>query len=388
MSFEWFKGKEQAIAPGKPGLCVILVDTSGSMADHIAALDRALQTAITTFQNAKVFKFAHDVEEMTQYRNPNVIGGTKLHLALERAAQMMPSRTVVVSDGIPDDAVAAMHIAGRMTGAIDTLWTTKGWMSGERDARQFMETLARHNKGVMRKVDLHNEHAIYRSLEQSIMATPKVYNDFGIRDGHMSRDRNFRGGNINIQGPGRKSIKLEEHIDVYHERIFHHHRLEDRQDGDASPHDTNLTFESSQVNYQEGVHEEIVFAPKQGFVSWLIKGSQKQTALPQTREVNRGALQAVPMRQALPPPQRSAPALQPPARTLDEAIDCGRLDCQAGAQLQHNPYRPDDGRHRAWAEGWNREAQGRGGSRGQPLMIESKPAVPASGWFSTKKQRV
>jgi hypothetical protein len=229
---------------------------------------------------------------------------------------------------------------------------------------------------------------------------PEPYNDFGIREVPDVSRQNRPGGNVFIQGPGPQRHVVYEDIYVQHQRRFIHERGQDEHIESAPPQDVHIGIEGSKVHYQEGEAVEYHHAPKQGLLSWIIKGSprpqpQAIAAPRQQQESYRGALQSAPVQHApaLPPPQRQrAPALQPPARSLDEAIDFGRLDCQAGAQPHHNPYGTGDGRHGAWAEGWRREAQGRplglAPPQRQPVMIEHQPAAPATGWFSSKKQRV
>lgn len=211
---------------------------------------------------------------------------------------------------------------------------------------------------------------------------PEPYNDFGIREAPDMSRRNFPGGNVFIQGPGPQTHYVYEDHKIVHQRRFYHEHGEDQHVNETPPEDVHLNFEPSRVHYQEGPAVEHHHQPKQGLLSWIVKGSPKPQAIPQQQESYRGNLQAIPAQHApaLPPPQRAAPALQPPARSLDEAVDFGRLDCQAGAQLQHNPYRPDDGRHRAWAEGWRRAAQCR------PLAIPDSRGVPMPTFINNREK--
>jgi hypothetical protein len=211
---------------------------------------------------------------------------------------------------------------------------------------------------------------------------PEAYNDFGLREGPMDNRRRFGGGTININGPAPQYHTVYEDHYIRRQRRFLYEDGGEEHHGEITPQDTTLDFGTSQVNFQEGqAIEHHHAAKKQGFWGWLAKGTQKQQALPPPqREVNRGSLQAITVghQPALPTPSRPGlPApRRPEAKTLEEAIDHGRLDAHAGAHPQHNPYPPSDGRHQAWARGWQMAA-GRALPSHQeiPMLVSNRQKV-------------
>lgn len=186
---------------------------------------------------------------------------------------------------------------------------------------------------------------------------PEAYNDFGIREGHMSR-HNVRGGPINIFGPPRQQHVVEEHIDIYHQRVFNHHWGPDQHIDHDAPPPTDIHVDPSQVTYHasERVIQQ-VHKPKSFFAFLFSPSSPRQTqqqALPAPQPQYRGELRAEPAparhQAALPPPQ--VVPQSPPQHLLPP------------------PVQPVIGRPQS-----------------APVLIEHKPqSQPASGWFGNKQK--
>lgn len=129
---------------------VILADVSGSMADpiedgrqKIAVLQEALDAVRPDWPQARLVAFSA-VAKPCSGQLPKPGGGTALHLALDAAARLSPVRTLVISDGQPDDEAAAFAAATRLGGLIDTLYVGP---DSDRAAIRFMATLARRSGG-------------------------------------------------------------------------------------------------------------------------------------------------------------------------------------------------------------------------------------------------
>lgn len=134
-------------APGVAGR-VVLADVSTSMAEmvgarpKIAVLREALAAAA---EGARIVAFSSAPLEVSLAAHlPDPMGSTALHLALELAATFRPARTLVISDGHPDDERKALEMADRIQGVIDVLY-----VGPEDDTRaiQFMNRLARAGAG-------------------------------------------------------------------------------------------------------------------------------------------------------------------------------------------------------------------------------------------------
>lgn len=398
----WLEPTKKTIRPGVPGVVVILTDATGSISPvNKKRISSEVSQIISRNPRALVLAFGKNVVDITSdpsrltgplwechegsdwggdnnaWRRSKGGEGTYLGKALEMAARLNPSSTKVLSDGGTADKALMFSVADRMTGTIDAFFceprreefdlehhfisADELWSFYSRGAdMKAMQELARRGGGTF---------DVYPSKRG-------IYSDYGIREGHMDR-RRFGGGNVNIQGPGRRSVKLEEHIDIYHERVIHHHRMEDRHEGDATPHDTNLDFAPAQVNYQERKSEEIVFAPKRGalpaFLGWLAHGSKGQQALPSPQAQYRGELGSAPQSAPQVTHRREAPLAQLPAlpadaRTMEEAFAQGRLAAQSGAMLEHCPYPASDGRRNAWVGGLQSALAQPSGGRA-PVMI-------------------
>jgi hypothetical protein len=97
-------------------------------------------------RGARLFAFESTVTEIESPEQlPVPQGGTALHLALERAAELCPGEVVVISDGAPNDAEAALAAARKLPGVVQAIFV--GDEVRNREAVQFMTRLARENGG-------------------------------------------------------------------------------------------------------------------------------------------------------------------------------------------------------------------------------------------------
>jgi hypothetical protein len=123
---------------------VVLADVSSSM-DESAGVRRkidVLRDALdASLGSATLIAFASLPTVITSPQDlPLPEGGTALHLALDAAAAYRPARTLVISDGVPEDERAALAAADRLTGAIDVIYCGP---DSARDAIAFLRQLAR-----------------------------------------------------------------------------------------------------------------------------------------------------------------------------------------------------------------------------------------------------
>lgn len=126
---------------------VILADVSGSMAEpahggqskHAALREALMQTA-----TGRVLAFASAVRECGPADLPPPGGGTALHRALTAAIALSPGLILVISDGEPDDAGAALLAASHFPGVIDTLYIGP---DSNADAKAFLRALASAGHG-------------------------------------------------------------------------------------------------------------------------------------------------------------------------------------------------------------------------------------------------
>jgi predicted metal-dependent peptidase len=109
------------------GDALVVLDRSGSMAgtnDSRRSIDLAgemLSRLLIECPNVRIIAFGSTVEELTGLepgpglRLPEPGGSTALHLAFDCiAASKRPGRIVVITDGMPDDAEAALIAARRL----------------------------------------------------------------------------------------------------------------------------------------------------------------------------------------------------------------------------------------------------------------------------------
>ncbi len=138
-------------ASGASGAVVILADTSASMSDwcgpdrKIDVLRRALSDAWPQLPGAHLIAFSTDPWTI---RDPGALpppgGSTALDRALAYIERLRPARTLVISDGRPDHAEAALAAADRITGRIDVIYCGP---ETDHIAIEFLQRLARDTGG-------------------------------------------------------------------------------------------------------------------------------------------------------------------------------------------------------------------------------------------------
>lgn len=130
---------------------VILADVSGSMDEpaggrrKIDVLRAALVGVWPELPGASLLAFSDRVTRLSSPAElPAPSGATALHLALDAAAQARPAKTLVISDGQPDAAAAALASADRLPGRIDVIYCGP---DSDKEAIAFMYRLARVGGG-------------------------------------------------------------------------------------------------------------------------------------------------------------------------------------------------------------------------------------------------
>ena len=134
------------------GPIVILCDTSGSMDESagsrtkIQVLRDSLSDWLPELILPRLISFGSTARLVASSADlPSPGGGTALHLGIDLAAASSPSRTLVFSDGYPDDEAAALAAAERLTGRIDTIFCGP---DSDIKGREFLAKLARIGCGI------------------------------------------------------------------------------------------------------------------------------------------------------------------------------------------------------------------------------------------------
>lgn len=136
---------------GASNATVLLCDVSGSMDESasgrkkIEHLREAVGSVLPNCPGARIITFASAALDIpTPGQIPEPSGGTAMHLGLDAAALSFPRRTVVISDGLPDNQESALAAAERLTGTIDVIYCGP---DSDADAIAFMRRLARVGGG-------------------------------------------------------------------------------------------------------------------------------------------------------------------------------------------------------------------------------------------------
>lgn len=143
------------------GPTVLLLDVSGSMAAaawggrrKIDILREAVRDLMTT-DAPRLVTFSATAtalpDDASSAAIPEPAGGTALHRGIDAVADLQPARTLVISDGQPDDEGRALAAAALLTGTIDVLYVGP---DADAAAIAFMARLARAGSGAMHKHDL------------------------------------------------------------------------------------------------------------------------------------------------------------------------------------------------------------------------------------------
>ena len=137
------------------GQMVILADISASMSGPASGglrkIDVLRQAVVGATQqvHARLFVFSKGAREVSAIPEPE--DNTNLAAALDAVRQLDPGVTLVISDGQPDHAEAALRAARQFRGAIDVLYVGP---ESDTAAIQFMRQLARLGGGDVRMHDV------------------------------------------------------------------------------------------------------------------------------------------------------------------------------------------------------------------------------------------
>ena len=146
------KAKIEKRMKGASGEILVVCDLSGSMGDFIGSgqtskyehLKVALADIRRSYSKVRVILFNSFPEEWTGAAIPAPAGGTDLAGALRFAMQWRPRKTIIISDGLPDDQWAAQTAADAITGEVDTIYCGPDG----HPAIQFLRSLAHSTGGV------------------------------------------------------------------------------------------------------------------------------------------------------------------------------------------------------------------------------------------------
>jgi len=109
---------------------IVVADLSGSMLETIGGLNVtkhehlriALDDIKKNYPKVRVVVFNSTHQEWKKGVLPSPGGGTDLARALAFADQWKPKKTIIISDGLPDDEQAARVAALALTGVVDTIY--------------------------------------------------------------------------------------------------------------------------------------------------------------------------------------------------------------------------------------------------------------------------
>lgn len=129
---------------------LVVCDLSGSMDDFIGNggtskyehLKIALNDIRRSYSKVRVILFSSGAEEWKGGTIPQPNGGTNLAGALAFARKWKPKKTIIISDGVPDNEIAAQQEADAITGEVDTIYCGPDG----HPAIQFLRSLA-HSTG-------------------------------------------------------------------------------------------------------------------------------------------------------------------------------------------------------------------------------------------------
>lgn len=171
----------------------------------------------------------------------------------------------------------------------------------------------------------------------------------------MSPFKRIAGGRIDIHAPPVQVIRVEEHIIVERQRIFHHVDTDDVHVQENAPTDAQIQIEASHVRAHENhqVIETRVGAKPRGFWTAFVLGPAKRSVAPQQvapqlappQAIDKGMLRPVPQQAgvALPPPERQATPTPAPAsgvHALPASQRHAASQPNAPLQLAHQPEQP------------------------------------------------
>jgi hypothetical protein len=131
---------------------LIVADLSGSMYESIGGLAVAkyehLKIALAdirrSYSKVRVIIFNSACEEWNRTDLPMPNGCTDLGGALKFASRFKPRKTIIISDGLPDNEQEAQDAADKITGEVDTIYCGPDG----HPAIQFLRSLAHSTGGV------------------------------------------------------------------------------------------------------------------------------------------------------------------------------------------------------------------------------------------------
>lgn len=139
----------ERLTRSKRGVKVLVCDYSGSMSSLVQGqrkfehLKRAVNDCMKTWPGIKIAAFssmAEFVDSANDIPDPSQCGGgTDLSRALNLVATLNPERTVVITDGYPDNRATSLTAARAMTGIVDVVYCGD---DTDTDAIAFMQELA------------------------------------------------------------------------------------------------------------------------------------------------------------------------------------------------------------------------------------------------------
>lgn len=150
---------------------VWLIDVSGSMhGKRIELLKSAVKLYRQSSPHVRMITFSTEVREVASVEDigePN--GGTNLHLAIERAAELMAGKCVIFSDGEPADKDACFAAASKVPGVVDAVFCGD---SGDTEAAKFLDRLSRDNGGAFVKKDVLKGQALICGEVRDLLGLP------------------------------------------------------------------------------------------------------------------------------------------------------------------------------------------------------------------------
>lgn len=127
---------------------VVLVDTSDSMSERVGNLNMrkcehmkiALKEVLKYYPKIRIISFGTLVREVDHPDHlPPPSGGTPLAKALMLAQKFRPRKTIIISDGCPDNQTTAKEAADELTGVIDSVYCGQE----NHPAADFLESLCK-----------------------------------------------------------------------------------------------------------------------------------------------------------------------------------------------------------------------------------------------------
>jgi len=135
--------RSERVSRSTKGVKVLVCDYSGSMGDlvngtrKIDHLRIAVADCLKRWPDMRIVAFSAIAQEVKAVPEP--YGGTDLTAGLSVTAEMKPERSVVITDGYPNDRHTALDMAKKMSGVIDVVYCGH---DTDLDAIQFMQDLA------------------------------------------------------------------------------------------------------------------------------------------------------------------------------------------------------------------------------------------------------